>query len=60
MKKNQGQVIIEYILILSISSVGVLNLSKAISNAMTQGVQGLANRLESDLKTGQISNGMWQ
>jgi Flp pilus assembly pilin Flp len=57
---EQGQGTIEYIVILSVSVYGAVQLSRQILKALDAGVLRLGGQLEQDLKSGRAPLSVWE
>ena len=58
--EEDGQGVIEYILLLSVTVVGAGMLARGILNALDNGVLKLGGQLEKDLKTGRAPLSVYQ
>ena len=59
-RKQSGQAIIEYILVLIVAITAAGLLAKFTKTAWNQGVIGLGGNLESALKTGRTPSSAWK
>lgn len=60
LQDESGQATVEYIVILSATVFGVLQLTKQIVSALDTGVLRIGAVLEQDLKTGRADLNVWQ
>jgi Flp pilus assembly pilin Flp len=60
LKDDDGQAVIEYILLLSMTVIGAGFLARGILNALDNGVLKLGGQLEKDLKTGRAPLSVYQ
>lgn len=58
--EDRGQAVIEYVLILSVATVGAAALARTIINVLDKGVLRIGGQLEKDLKTGRAPLGVWK
>jgi hypothetical protein len=57
---EEGQAVLEYILILSAAVVGAGLISRTILNTVDTGILLLGGQLEKDLKTGRLPLDIWK
>lgn len=57
---SQGQATVEYILLLSLLTFGVITFSRGLTNVIDKGILVLGGQLEKDLKTGRAPLSVWQ
>lgn len=60
LREDDGQAVIEYILILSVTVIGAGMLARGILKALDNGVLKLGGQLEKDLKTGKAPLTVYQ
>lgn len=60
LRDDDGQAVIEYILILSVTVIGAGMLARGILKALDSGVLKLGGQLEKDLKTGKAPLTVYQ
>ena len=60
LQEEDGQAIVEYVLLLSVVIVGAATIARAIMSALDRGVLRLGGQLEKDLKTGKEKLSAWQ
>ena len=60
LKDEGGQATIEYVLLLSITIVGAITLTRAVFKIMDEGILQFGGELERNLKTGRTSVGIWK
>lgn len=59
-KKNEGQAVVEYLLLLSIVGLFSLTLQKGLITTFIGSLEYLGGELQKDLKTGRASLGIWK
>lgn len=59
-REDSGQAITEYILLLSVTVIGVGALMRGILAALDRGILTLGSAMERDLKTGRADVSIWK
>lgn len=60
LREEEGQAVVEYILLLSLCAMIAAGLARALVAVMDSGILMLGGQLEKDLKTGRAPLNVWQ